>query len=582
MKSIARLITAAAIVLFSINVQAQELKILVNKKGKIGFADQNGNVVIKCQYESAQPFTSDGIAIVTKSGKSGIINTSGKVLLPLKYSQIYPWNSALYMIKDGKKMGLANHKGKVVLPVNYSHISKPNQFGRALIAKGGKASKNDKKTYMAKAKYGIIDSEGDILIEPKYKGLYEFANNNTSYPFREGKRLLFSYHNITDTLETDCSYMGYSNNAFSINKAGILDRNGKVLLKNGQYYYVMQPQSNMTRYYIVKKKETLYGYYNLSTGKGFQVDKYDKSIGDMGFWSHGDFIGDIAPVNGSTWSFIDKSGKQLRTGYSAIRHSQTTALWAAQNASGKWDVFNENNEDVKDLSDFDDIIFPNKQGDKEIFSVAKDGKYGCITRNGNMVVPFDYEMAMGNTYDVIPVKKDGKWGLLSADNTCFIPNDYANIMLPTERNATIFWVQKSDSLYYHYNMSTGKTSSNGYKTVSNFQKGFAYVVPQNLEVEDTPINRAQIYEPNTPKKTIDALDISKHLGEFVNIINDKDEMVFDLPVSTMYYEKIRDEIIKRGKSTLTVSEKKNILLEATRENRSYDLKSTLGEEEWNY
>lgn len=103
----------------SLSIQAQDLKILVNKKGQIGFADQNGNEVIKCQYESAQPFK-DGVAIVTKAKKSGIIDATGKVLLPLKYTQISSWNKELYLIKSGKKMGLADRQGTVVLPANYS------------------------------------------------------------------------------------------------------------------------------------------------------------------------------------------------------------------------------------------------------------------------------------------------------------------------------------------------------------------------------------------------------------------------------------------------------------------------------
>ena len=119
-------ILSLAIILFSFtcNMQGQELKLHVDEKGKVGFADKNGNVVIKCQYESAQPFV-DGTAIVTLSGKYGIIDATGNVLLPTKYSQISSWNKDLYLIKDGKKMGLATRKGNVVLATNYSFISKP-------------------------------------------------------------------------------------------------------------------------------------------------------------------------------------------------------------------------------------------------------------------------------------------------------------------------------------------------------------------------------------------------------------------------------------------------------------------------
>ena len=561
---------------------SQDLKIIVDKKGKVGFSDPNGNEVIKCEYESAQPFV-NGIAIVTKSGKSGIIDASGNILLPLIYTHISTWNKDLYLIKNGKKMGLADHQGKVVLPVNYSHISKANCYGKALIALGGKPSSYDKKTYMANAKYGIIDTKGNILVNPQYKGLYEFSYDCSNiYPYYEGKRLEYSYHYTVDTLVTDCSYLGFSKYGFSIYNSGIIDGNGKELVKTGPYTYVMYPQNGMVRYYITKKKETLCGYYNIDTGTEILVAKFDSKMENINFWTHGDFIGNIAPVNGASWSFIDKNGTSLRSDFSSVKHSITTGLWAGKNSSDEWDVFDDANNNVETLSGYGEIRFPSKEGDMEIFSVMKDGKFGCVKRMGEVVVPFEYEQALSNSYDFIAVQKDGKWGLLKADNTKVIPIEYMNIILPSERDANHFWVQKEDSLYYHMNLLAKKFSSVGYKVVYNFDKDFAYVVPQDMKVEDTPINRAQVYAPYTSKATLDDIDMSKHTNAFVYIINTKDELVFDLPVSTLYMDIVREELEKCGGQKLSKTEKKNLLLKATQENRSYDLKSTLSEEEWNY
>ena len=122
-----------ALFFWAMSAQAQDLKIHVNKKGKVGFVDANGNEIIRCQYESARPFN-DGIAIVTKSNLSGIIDTSDKVLLPLKYDVIHRWNDHLFLLKSGKKYGLADNKGTIVLPVSYTNIYKLNCFGKALIA----------------------------------------------------------------------------------------------------------------------------------------------------------------------------------------------------------------------------------------------------------------------------------------------------------------------------------------------------------------------------------------------------------------------------------------------------------------
>lgn len=571
----------AALSLF-INVQAQDLKILVDKKGKVGYADQSGNVVIKCQYESAQPFK-NGVAIVTKSGKSGIIDTRGTILLPLKYTQISTWNKDLYLVKNGKKVGLVNHSGKIVLPVIYSHVFKSNCYGKALIALGGKATSNEKKTYMAKAKYGIIDSNGNVLVTPKYKGLYEFSYDGANHKaYHEGKRLEYSYHNTVDTLITDCSYLGFSKNGFSIYNAGIMDGNGKEILKQGLYYFVMQPQSDMVRYYMIKKKETQCGYHNLITGQGFQVAKIEKNISDIDFWTHGDFMGDIAPVNGTSWSFIDKTGKTIRSGYTLLKHSQQIGLWAAKNGTGKWDVFDDSNTDVTTLSGYEDINFPMKEGDTEIYSVMKDAKYGCITRFGETKVPFEYDNAFGNSFDMIAVKKEGKWGLITPNNVCIIPTEYADITLPSERDSKHLWVMKGDSLYYHYNVPAQKLSATGYKAVSNFKEGIAHVAPVGMVLNDTPINRAQLFAPNTAKMTIDAADITKSKDAFGYLLDTNDILLIDQPVSTMYKDEITKEIKIRGNRKLTESEKKDILLYVTRENRSYDLKSKISEDEWNY
>lgn len=562
--------------------QAQDLNIFVNQKGKVGFADQNGNEVIKCQYESAMPF-SDGFAIVTKSGKYGIIDETGKITLPLKYTSIIPWTNDLYLIKLGKKVGLADHSGKVVLNAIYSHISAPNCYGKALIALGGKATSNEKKTYMANAKYGIIDSKGNILIAPQHKGLYEFSfDGKNHFPFYEGKRLEYSYHYTVDTLVTDCSYLGFSKVGFNIYYAGIMDGTGKELIKQKMYYYVMQPQDGMVRYYNAKRKQTLCGYHNLNTGESFQAAKFDTPIGKINFWSHGDFIGDIAPVNGETWSFIDRTGKVLRTGFKSLKYSRATKLWAAQNSSSQWEVFDDKNNNIATLSNYADINFPANDSDKEVFSVMKNGKYGCINRFGDIIIPFEYDLILSNSYDALGVKKEGKWGLVSADSTVLIPAEYINIILPTEYNAKHFWVQKSDSLFYHMNLKTNEVSGTGYKGVSNFVNGIAHVSPITMRVNDTPINRAQMYAPNTAKATIDALDMSKCAEAFGYLLNTEDVLLFDLPVSTMYKNTVIKEIKKCGNRPLTDTEKKKILLDATRENRSYNLNSTLSEDEWNY
>ena len=589
-----------AIAMLAAPMQAQDLKISVNHKGKVGFADKDGRVVIKHSYDSATPF-SNGISIVTKSGKSGMIDTTGKVLLPLKYSQISSWTSNAYLVKSGKKMGLVSSHGEILLAPKYSLISKPNCYDRALVALGGKATVNSndmymvsydekpnillgKGTYMLGAKYGVIDTMGKVLIEPKYKGLYEFAMDGKDVTqFHEGAGLKYSYHYTTDTLATNCEYMGFSTDFSSVGNAGILSDNGTIVLKNKQYNFVLQPVNGMARYYKAKGKKMICGYYDITTGKSMEVAKFDSSFKELGRWTHGDFVGDIAPVNCETsWSFFDKSGNSVRSGYSQIKRNQYIGLWAGQDDNAKWQVFDDSNKDVSTLSGYDDFFFPENKGDEEIFTIKKDGMYGCVNRSGSQVVPFAYESALGNTYDVVPVKKDGKWGLVSPSGKLLVPMEFADVYMPTERGTKDFWVMESDSLYYHYNIAAKKLSKDGYKRVANFKNGIAHVAPADMKLEDCMLNRAQLAVPNTPKSNLYALDLEQYRNAFGYLVSTDDVVLINRPVSTLYIDAVRKRIAELGHSVPTEIEKKKILLDVTRENRSYELEKPIGEEEWNY
>lgn len=575
------LLTVAAL---SGPVLAQDLTIIVDKKGKVGFADKAGNEVIKCVYESAMPF-SDGIAIVTKSGKSGIIDPTGKVLLPLKYTGISAWSDNLLLIKDGKNMGLADKQGKIVLKAEYSLITKANCYGKALIAlKGKPMTSTDKKKYMQNAVYGIIDNTGSIIITPKYKGLYEFSQPaNEKFPFYEGTQLEYSLHYTTDTLKTDCSYLGFNKHGLNIYKSGIMDSNGKEFIKPELYDIVMMPKSGMVRYYNAKKKETICGYHDMETNKGLQVATFKQPIDKLTFWTHGDFVDNMAPVNGESWTFINKTGNVLRSGFSSLKHSTETNFWAARNKDMKWDVFDEKNNDITVLSNYEDIYFPMQKEDKKIFTMRKGDKWGCIDMSGNIVIPFEYENALGNCYDMVIIKKDGKCGVLSSDNKLVIPINYVNVYLPNERGADHYWVMKDDSLFYHLNITIGKLSATGYKAANYFVNGVAFVVPVGMKIENTKINKAQVYAPNTAKaKVVDTVNVKNYASAFGYLMNTEDEIIFDLPVSTLYKDKVLEKIKAYGNRALTMTEKKKILLEVTKENRSYDINSTLDESEWNY
>ena len=94
------------------------------ENGKIGFANMNGEIVIKPRFQFVYPFQENGFAIFCENGtwsmldkyipvikgKWGVINRQGVVVIPATYDS----GAEDYLIKDGKSYKL-NKQGKLEL-----------------------------------------------------------------------------------------------------------------------------------------------------------------------------------------------------------------------------------------------------------------------------------------------------------------------------------------------------------------------------------------------------------------------------------------------------------------------------------
>lgn len=190
--------------------------------------------------------------------------------------------------------------------------------------------------------------------------------------------------------------------------------------------------------------------------------------------THGDFYGKLAPVNkGKTWSFVDKSGKEVRTGFKAIMHNNITHLWAGQNASDVLTVFDEQNQDVPALSNYAEVRFPSYEGGKEVFAVRKQTQWGAVSRSGEVILPFGkYQEISSSFCDFIAVKKDEKWGAVTPAEEELVPIRYDDIYPPAAKDEQDIWVickeQDNKGLFYHYNLQTKVQGTTAYVTAFPF------------------------------------------------------------------------------------------------------------------
>lgn len=187
-----------------------------------GFVDKNGKLVLE---QSAQSF-SEGLAgfYSEENKKYGYIDKSGNVVIEAKFDQVAPFKEGLAMIviddyhveeSSGKSIngyiGYIDKKGEVVIPPIFDYVRRGVSTNR-VHGDGLYINNRDEEYYFSEGlaafeksgKWGFINKNGQIVIEPQYEG----AN---------------SFHNGLAKVKK-----GYSNKSF-YSEWRYIDRNGKLI-----------------------------------------------------------------------------------------------------------------------------------------------------------------------------------------------------------------------------------------------------------------------------------------------------------------------------------------------------------------
>ncbi len=98
----------------------------IESRGKYGFVDKAGKIVIPCKFGVALPFK-EGLAPASidpsgDSGRSaepyGYIDKTGKFVIPPQFESASRFSEGLAFVRDRKGIGgFIDHTGKVVIPV---------------------------------------------------------------------------------------------------------------------------------------------------------------------------------------------------------------------------------------------------------------------------------------------------------------------------------------------------------------------------------------------------------------------------------------------------------------------------------
>lgn len=553
---------------------AQNIIVKINDEGKAGYEDENGVEILPCKYDATYPFV-DGFGKVCDDDKYGLVDKTGAFVVKPGYEEMdYDREYGIYRVKSGKQYGILDRSGQVILNTDYTYISPFNCYGKAILAKGGKMQNepSTKKDFVSGATFGILNSDGKVCIPAEYKGLYEFALNQTKVPFREGYTMLWKKWYIGDTLVTDCKYLGFDKKGVSFYNAGILDESGKEVVPVNTADWLMKPCNGLVRFYKSEKNGHSIGYYDMSNQSSYTIRGIDGQITATQYWTHTDFMDDIAAVNlNGQWSVIDKSYNTKISDLKSITKGTTCGLWQFEKADGSKMYMDRSGNPVFESNGFTGVFFPRnlKGTDFTYLGAEKNGKWGLVDVNGKEIIPFEYERVTDCRYGCVQVKKNGKWGLVTLKNEVVVPTEYELIAAIDREDPTIVLVSKADKLWYIYNTKKKQELGKGYARMGYFNDGLAWARPADMTVEDNNANRLMA----------DGVPDAKN---FAYVIDEDGKELITIPIPTKSMDDVRKWMDKTGHHVLNEMESWRLILNLTSRKRNYPLDSKIGDEEWDY
>ena len=407
------------------------------QNNKWGIIDEKGAVVIDPSYEEMMIVPNEKkdvfLCIYDVNYETGEYNTkalnSKNEEIFTQYDQIEAigivdngqasyMGDVLKVQKDGK-YGLINLEGKELQTCQFDDIT--SLQGMKDVVKVQKDGK-----------YGLINTEGKEIVSIQYTDIQPLKNDNTSnfiVADREGKYGVISNNNeVVIALNYEQVKNIYSNNYFVVQKDGkeiLAKKDGTEVVLNGldEITGILKNEENG----IIFVQGEKYGVMNLA-GEVILEAKYD----DLKEAKSGIFI---AEQNGK-YGIIDEQGNEkLGFTYQNLSYYEKADLYVGEDESFNNSII-DNNFEVKQTGILVDIdeekgYFKLRQNDEyryynfkfeeqkeaEIFAnhtlylSKKDGKYGFVDKEGNVVVDYIYDDAtMQNDYGYAGVKKDGKWG----------------------------------------------------------------------------------------------------------------------------------------------------------------------------
>ena len=336
----------------------------------------------------------DNILRFEKNGLYGLIDFSGKEIVPAEYDNIYALDGiqkSIVVEKEGIKGIVNSSLGTIVVNCEYNDIFSLNIDN----ADNGYIVKKDEK-------YGILSGTGKEILGCNYLEIKHVTGNNM-YVVKDENNLKIIDNNLNiikeegfdDVTEINGEYITIEVNGLK----GVINKNGEEIIPV-QY----EDLKYSCEKYFIAKSNGLYGIINVDN-----LVLIDFAYENISFINSANFY--TAEKTNNTTDIISR---QLEVKLSEVIISELNMdkLYMRVRQNGSYKYYNFNFEEKNNI----DVLVGNT-----LFLVNKDGKYGYVNKNGELIVNYIYDDAREqNQFGYCVVKQNGLWGVLEKDGTVIL------------------------------------------------------------------------------------------------------------------------------------------------------------------
>lgn len=462
---------ALALAFMTPTLMSAELMPVQNEKGKWGFVDENGSLVVKYDYTAVGPFQGK-YARIQKGDKWGFINKNGEVVIKPEYDNFSSFTeTGVAIAQKDKKYGYINTELQFIVPVKFTNIGAFNADGLVWVAD--------------KNKYGIYNINGSVFIEPKYKAIGVFVPYESdlskidwskcsvaekSHLKYGGSYTLYRKTGIDKTYyskipESPIGYF-YSNDEQSY-KNSVISPSGDVIFPAGKYHAVFYPNDGIAPVALSNSQ-----YNFISIGSGQKLLK--RPVLDAWGFDANVAIVKVKLGKGSKMQFVNRSGEFVGDKKYDNIYPLNHGVYVTYN-DGLYGMADEYGNEI--IAPKYKYMTSTTNG---MWAVSEDSQtnFHFIDNKGKIAINQNYDFAMTFVCGYAPVQQNKKYGIIDESGKVVVPFEFENVIIPDVENLDIFWVSSGSnadgiSIFEAYSTKkAGKAFEGQYFNVGNFGKDF--------------------------------------------------------------------------------------------------------------